>query len=199
LYFQREKNLQLLRNMANRSYLYSLNESPRSLAGLSEWSNAIPVSHLLLASGNPRLVRSYIWETDLPIAIIADYEQGVKRLLSLLDLLLQGDMMGSAELQKQAEETRAFLLSESNRRPMILLEAGEILDMQDKPLDEEAKFILEEMRELGAEVDRLVSLNPKDVFKSTKNHHIRDLEHDMDELGLYWSNELYFHFEDNLN
>ena len=185
--------------MANRSYLFSLNESPKSLGGLSEWNYAIPLSHLLLVSGNPRIGRSYIWETEMPIAITGDYDEGAKRLLAFLDLLMAANAEGKESLEKLVKETRTFLLDEKNSKPKILLEAGEILDMQDNPMDEEVKFVLKEIRELAAEVDRLLSLGEKDVFNNTTNQHILDLQKEMDELGLYWSNELYFHFEDNLN
>ena len=185
--------------MANRSYLYSLNESPRSITGISEWNYAIPISHMLLASGNPRLGHSRIWETEMPIAITADYEPGVKRFMAFLDLLLASDIENKEHFRKQVEEARVFLNDPQNRKSLILLEAGEVLDMHDEPLDEQAKNLLEEIKELAAEVDRLVSEKETDIFNKTGNYHIKDLLNTPDDLGLYWTNVLYFHFEDNLN
>jgi hypothetical protein len=89
--------------MANRSYLYSLDNRPTSysdrpntISGLSEWPYRIPFSYYLLLSGSPQLCASLISdgldndEPDNPTplwAISGEFDAGYARLRKLLAAL----------------------------------------------------------------------------------------------------------------
>ncbi|OZI35490.1 hypothetical protein CEG14_10425 [Bordetella genomosp. 1] len=85
--------------MANRSYLYSLDnqpaeyaDRPRSCAGLSEWPYAVPFSFRLLASADARLSASLLSDglDDEPVplyAINADFDAGYARVQRFVAIL----------------------------------------------------------------------------------------------------------------
>lgn len=86
--------------MANRAYLYSLDnrpadysDRPEKICGLSEWNYGIPFSYRVLMSGHPQLCASLIsdgFEDDKEnaktrlYAISAEFEKGHARLKKLL-------------------------------------------------------------------------------------------------------------------
>lgn len=85
--------------MANRSYLYRLDnqpatyeDRPRSCAGLSEWPYAVPFSFRLLASADARLSASLLSDglDDEPVplyAINADFDAGHARVQRFVAIL----------------------------------------------------------------------------------------------------------------
>src|SRR5688572_21458081 len=72
--------------MANRSYLYAFDPGapPRDL---SEWKSEVPVTHLLLVSGDPTPVKSEIWSVEHRVALRGDAQRGRAVLGRLLDWL----------------------------------------------------------------------------------------------------------------
>lgn len=119
--------------MANRSYIYSTDEIPGArperiysdATGISQWRWDVPLVYKLLASGNPRICRSIIWEDAGNIALVGDYDLGAARLEAFLERI---DLPEAAPLVKEA---LAFIDQPRNRRRYVLLEAGEIFMMSD--------------------------------------------------------------------
>ncbi|MGE8498193.1 MAG: hypothetical protein ACN6O6_11860 [Pseudomonas sp.] len=136
--------------MANRSYLYSTNVLPgpnakasgRKLIGISEWNYDIPLVFKLLLSGNPQVCPSSIWDQGEDIALIGDYATGVRN----LDAFLSTISLPAA--QPLIAEARAFLNQPENQNLYVVLECGEIFDMNDTPLFEQNLALLEELRDL---------------------------------------------------
>ncbi|MBF4458766.1 DUF4870 domain-containing protein [Pseudoclavibacter sp. VKM Ac-2867] len=112
--------------MANRSYLYVVDEVPGQgapltrVSGLSEWNWDVPLLHELLVSGSGRLVPSTIWDAPAA-AILGDYDQGVANLERLFARLPQDQ-----ETQRQIAEARSVLGDPANRGRYLLLEVAEI-------------------------------------------------------------------------
>ncbi len=112
--------------MANRSYLYVVDEVPghgaplTRVSGLSEWNWDVPLVHELLVSGSGRLVPSTIWDAPAA-AILGDYDQGVANLERLFARLPQ-----DRETQRQIAEARSVLGAPENRGRYLLLEVAEI-------------------------------------------------------------------------
>jgi len=165
--------------MANRSYLYASDILPirdadplqRRMIGISEWNYDIPVVYKLLASGSPRTSISSIWKLDENIAIVSDYETGLRRLTCFLDQLPKELI---APLRSEAIE---FLSSRQNRRKFFVLECAEIYDMLGENLAEQNNQLLEEIK----------AFEPGLVGS----------EEDIHSLGLgNWSNILYFDLND---
>ncbi|GAB3286253.1 DUF4870 domain-containing protein [Pseudoclavibacter terrae] len=112
--------------MANRSYLYVVDEIPGQgapltrVTGLSEWKWDVPLVHELLVSGSGRLVPSTIWDAPAT-AILGDYDQGVANLERLFAQLPHDE-----ETQRQIAEARNALNDPANRGRYLLLEVAEI-------------------------------------------------------------------------
>lgn len=112
--------------MANRSYLYVVDEIPGQgapltrVTGLSEWKWDVPLVHELLVSGSGRLVPSTIWDAPA-MAILGDYDQGVANLERLFAQLPHDE-----ETQRQIAEARNALNDPANRGRYLLLEVAEI-------------------------------------------------------------------------
>lgn len=162
--------------MANRSYLYSVDELPIAgaeqkprVVGISEWNYDIPLAFRLLLSAHPRKCHSLIWDYPDEIAVAGDYEQGVARLLGYLDEL------NRPELAELREEARAFLTAAENKRQYFVLECGEIFEMDLEPLTAQNERLLSELLDLETN-------SPEPTAAA-----------DINALGLgNWSNILYF-------
>jgi hypothetical protein len=125
--------------MANRSNLYAANtlpsagshDLPAALTGVSTHNWSIPLAHLLLVSFDTRVVPSMIW--DERIGVAGDYDRGAALLMELLRVVGE-DPYEAQDFEKVAAATKVHL--ERQRAKYFLLEAGEILFMDQDPLEE---------------------------------------------------------------
>lgn len=156
--------------MANRSYLYSLDNRPESyedrpdtISGLSEWPYAIPFSYLVLLSGDPRLCASLIsdgFEDDPPerrtklYAISGGFDAGYARLRKFAAAVRA--VSDSAHLRAALDEAETFL--DAHRDRYLLLETIELDTMIESGENEMRAAIeghLDLCRQAGAAVDAL--------------------------------------------
>lgn len=163
--------------MANRSYLYSLDNRPVSyqdrpdtVSGLSEWPYAIPFSYLVLLSGEPRLCASLIsdgFDDDPPerrtklYAISGEFDAGYTRLRKFAAAARAAS--DSAALRAGLDEAETFL--DAHRDRYLLLETIELDTMIDSDEDALRTAIqghLDLCRQAGAAVDAL----PDDVVEA---------------------------------
>lgn len=172
--------------MANRSYLYVVDEAPGQgapltrVTGLSEWKWDVPLVHELLVSGSGRLVPSTIWDAPAT-AILGDFDQGVANLERLFAQLPQDE-----ETQRQIAEARSALADPDKRGRYLLLEVAEIhvlgVTDDDNPFPEmltEAQGLL---RDSEGQVDSLI------------RYALKQPADKLDELtgSGSWANNLYF-------
>ncbi|WP_146080682.1 DUF4870 domain-containing protein [Pseudoclavibacter sp. RFBB5] len=146
--------------MANRSYLYVVDEIPGQgapltrVTGLSEWKWDVPLVHELLVSGSGRLVPSTIWDAPA-MAILGDYDQGVANLERLFAQLPHDE-----ETQRQIAEARNALNDPANRGRYLLLEVAEIhvlgVTDDDNPFPEMLTEAQGMVRDDEASVDSLI-------------------------------------------
>lgn len=184
--------------MANRSYLYARDagEPPR-WRDLSEWNTNVPLSHLLLLSGHPRLVDSALWKVEHPIAIEADFAPGWSALRRFLDYLRTQPLPESDTLNKHIDDTVAFFSRSDNQRQLFHLEGGEIYDLisDAEPLEKQAAWTLDDISSVAAEAARLADSGAP--INSAQTFVIGEVAKDWRRwLGLYWANILYFHFSE---
>lgn len=198
--------------MANRSYLYSTNIIPgpnakaggRKLIGISQWDYDIPIVFKLLLSGSPRTCPSSIWKHPEEIALTGDYVSGVKNLENFLSKVT----LPSA--QPLIAEAIVFLSRPENQNQYFILECGEIFEMEETPVFEQNRALLEQLAHLQPEVEKALksvvphpAVPPKKVgFLSKLLGHapvpsrpVEELMNPVYALGLgNWSNKLYFEF-----
>ena len=195
--------------MANRSYLYSstlvpspeANQNDQRMNGISELNYDIPIVFKILLSGNPRKCRSSIWEVPEEIAIVGEYDHGVDRLLRFLDRL------SLPEIIPLKEEARQFLTSDANRNRYLVLECGEIFEMDGEPPAEQNDRLLAEIRNIEPVMESaFATLSPNQPIKSNSGGFFSRLlgskpsategkvsVNAIHSLGLgNWSNILYF-------
>ena len=185
--------------MANRSYLFATDLVPTPgvwpaqgrMVGISEWNYDIPPAFRLMLTGNPRKAISSIWEVQEEIAVVGDYEAGVERLLSEL-----GRHAG-AEMEALREEARAFLMDPANRRKFLVLECGEIFEMEEGSKDEQTGRLIAEIEALRAEpateTERPRRRGVLGRLFGIERREARAMPVDWEAYGLgNWSNVLYF-------
>jgi hypothetical protein len=147
--------------MANRAYLYSLSNRPRSYAdrperivGLSEWGWQVPLSYRVLMSGSPQICASLAasgLESDAGgaktklHAISSDFQTGYARLEKLAAAVRHVAARSVPGLDADLTSTFAFL--ESHRDEFLLLETIE-LDMVTETDEEGLRACVE--REVAA-------------------------------------------------
>jgi hypothetical protein len=169
--------------MANRSYLYSIDAVPycdsnrRHVIGLSEWNFDIPLAYKLLVSKNPCVCRSMIWDVEDPVAIVGDYQAGLQLLKSFL-AETRSDVLKSA-----ANEAIRFLSDPKVQQPLILLECGEIFDLDGENWAEQNAALLQEIKDIGRRTEGYWRHTRSDADETIAK-----------EIGLRarWSNILYF-------
>lgn len=222
--------------MANRSYLYSIDfdrtlgerKPGEKIFGLSEYPYSIPLSYKILVSQDSKISESINWNYEHPIAIQGDFEKGKNRLLDFLKQLQIENLFDKEELEQQTKETLTFL--NDHQLKNIILECGEIYDMDDRALEDQNKdlynediakienhinTILNDFRNMNKTVQDLKNeisalSKPKGFFSrvisSDNSTKIQGLEKKIKEieeekwnmLGInYWSDILYFHFEND--
>jgi len=135
--------------MANRSYLYAIDfdmaverkEDGGRILGLSEYPYSIPLSYLILVSQSSKLTHSIIWDYEHPIAIQGIFEKGQQKLTEYLSKLSYENIFEKNELEKQIAEMTAFL--NDHKLEYILLECGEIYEMDDGVAEDQNKTLFE--------------------------------------------------------
>lgn len=215
--------------MANRSYLYSISfdatagkKDNDKIFGLSEWSYSIPISFKILVSQDTKLFHSIIWDYEAPISIQGNFKKGKQKLFDFLEKLKDENIFDQEELNKHIAETKNFL--DNNELENIILECGEIYQMNNEELEvqnqqlfeeicnidqtidnfwNELKLIKSSLEELYAEqqkranqgfLARLFSSNPSKNLSKIKE--LENAKNDLFvNLGIYdWTNILYYDF-----
>ncbi len=175
--------------MANRSYLYTCDETPSGKGfyarGLNEYGWNIPLVHKLMMAGSPRVVHSAIWDRD--IGILADRAGAFERVIAFLDKVAEGKISKRAELDSELAEMKQFLGKAPPSR-YLLLEAGEIFDIMDGDLDKHAKDLIAEIPKLVAKADRAIAGKEAKWLDQ-----LRKKWRDEVSTG-FWSDVLYFSF-----
>ncbi|QEI07502.1 hypothetical protein FXN63_17900 [Pigmentiphaga aceris] len=184
--------------MANRSYLYSTNVVPdhhaapaeRKRIGISEWAWDTPLVYRLLLSGNPRTCPSTIWNLPEEIAIVGDYAQGVEKLRAFLSRITLPDA------QPMIAEALAFLDDTDNQQTWLVLESGELYDMEDDDMAQLNARMLASIEQVDQDAEAmLTALQPG--YRGGPDSAHQTSEEALAELGLdNWSNVLYFDLTD---
>jgi hypothetical protein len=179
--------------MANRSYVYSADtapkkgKAPKPIRSLSEFNWGIPLAHKILASGSPVRGPSIIW--DQAIGISADWSVGTSRLLGLFDALSKEKKVAKPkDLAVAIAETKKTFASKKFKGKLILLEAGEIFDMEGGSLEKRCDALITEIGKVAKEVDAAIAGKGKLLSKLAKTWE--------EDLGVEWSDVLYFDFGD---
>jgi hypothetical protein len=218
--------------MSNRSYLYSIDFNPSErekteadkVCALSEYSSSIPLAYQVLISADARLCRSLIWEHEHPIALLADFEKGRKRLYNFLAAIEKTEAFDKSKFAAEVEKTKAFFNDPANGGNYLLLELGEIFDFSDEPHETQALNFVNELKgieqtvssylaelatkkkereeiELGIKINesgafRFIFRSSADRQKEVNEKKLKRLEEAMWwELGIdNWSDILYYDF-----
>lgn len=146
--------------MANRSHLYAADtlptdegRRPAAVAGISEHNWSIPLAHLLLVSFDTRVVPSMIWDKRTGVA--GDYDRGAALLMELLRVVGE-EVDDPRDFATVVATTRAQL--EKQRAKYFLLEAGEILDLDDEPLEAATdRLVAEHIPALAAHAEAAIA------------------------------------------
>lgn len=218
--------------MANRSYLYSISfdkttedrQENDKIVDLSEYSYNIPISYKILVSQDTKLSHSIIWDYENPIAIQGNFQKGKQKLFLFLEKLKNENIFDSEELEKYITDTKTFI--ENNELENVILECGEIYEMNDEDLEIQNQQLFDEIYNINNTIDNLLNelksaklslekmyverenlSNPSffsKIFSSNKSR-TEELDKNIEitknnmwwSLGIdYWSNILYYDFSD---
>lgn len=185
-----------IQQMANRSYLYTRHTGDDvEFRDIAEWSSEIPVAHLLLVGANPTLCKSAIWNVDQKIAIEADATIARPLFLKFLDWIQPQVESGFA---RAADEARKYLTREDRQGDRFHLEPGEIYELEDLDLPEMEKTAAADAalaEDLFLDVKRVLDIDGSttDCFQHELLRSITNWE---EEFGCYFSDVLYFHFDE---
>lgn len=147
--------------MAIRCELFSANFVPGS--GDAESNRAVPLAAKILISGNPRPCRSLVFDSEEEIAIIADYDCGVEKLMSFLDRAIPIH----PAIVALKEEAKSVLNSAANRNSYLVLDAGEIFSMSYESLADGNLALLKEVRDLEPQIGKAISEIESRVYEET--------------------------------
>ncbi len=191
--------------MANRSYVFLSQTLPSEawdaaqraqLHGVCEHAYAVPLLQRLLVSADSRLISSAIWQQAEPLAIAGRAQAGMERALQFLQQIQH------PHIEPFRQEAEHFLRSHIREDDWLILEAAEVLEMQEPPsAAAQVRSMLDHMPALNAECAQAVEkLRPQapnfwqKIFKPSQE----SLEEPLRELGLgNWSENLYFSWDDS--
>ena len=150
--------------MANRCYLYNIDFNPSdrkktsedSILSVSESSYEIPISYKILLSGNPISSDSAIWDYDYPIAILGEFKKGKEALLEFLDKLNATNLFEKDYIQTQRAKTKEFLEGNSFNLRYFIMEAAELYEMGNEPMEEQNRVILNEAHNIEDTIDQFI-------------------------------------------
>jgi len=139
--------------MANRSYLYAINEAPvegndetRKILGLSEYNYNIPFLFLWLVSFKPKATPSSIFDKKENLAIIGDAKAAREAMEDVFQSLPQDHPQ-----KENVEKTLNFFNRAWVREyPYILLEPGEIFDLSEQKMSLQLAELLHEVKQANA-------------------------------------------------
>jgi hypothetical protein len=181
--------------MANRSYLYSADKEFKKINDLSEANYSIPLDFQILLSADTQVCNSRIWDNPDPIAISGDFKKGLKKLYDFMEYLSTQNIPDKQSLIEKMAETKQYFLDAKKHSDLFLLEAGEVLDMNDQPIVEQNLELKNDIIKTGIDVNEILEKRPADLFKFSNAHWIQMLKKNGSaELPLYWANVLYFSF-----
>ena len=166
-------------------------ESAEHVTGIAEWNYAIPLVARILVSRGTQLCGSLIWESAGAIALAGRYDAGLDRLEHFLARI---DHPAVAPLR---DEAITFLRAQRNGSDYLVLECGEIFEMTDLPIAEQAAGLLQDMQMLDAEIEQHIALlntrSKASFWQRILPPAQQFIEQPLRDLGLgYWSNTLYF-------
>ena len=188
--------------MANRSYIFSIDfdrtkeerNDTKKVCGLSEYPYRIPLSYKILVSQDAKISDSIIWDYEHPIAIIADFYKGRQKLFDFLNDLLKKEIFEPIELEGQIKEAKKFLFDNAHENKYIILECGEIFEMETEKIPEENKKLFEtEIINIDETIEKHITgfQKMKDSFSQ------KEIETEMwSTLGIdFWDEILFYCFE----
>jgi len=187
--------------MANRSYLYSVDfnrtleerNDDKKVCGLSEWSYEIPLAYKILVSQGAKLSPSVIFEYDKPIAIIGNFRKGREKLFLFLEELLKTNLLDNDELKRQINEAREYLYDVKNEAEYIILECGEIYQMEHEDIEEANKNLFE--NEI-LKIDKIIEdfmMKIQNMPNGSESEKKQTNQKKLDLLGIgFWDNALYY-------
>ena len=177
--------------MANRSHVYVTDKLATKaknkrgqFRGISEWGWDIPISHLLLVANKPRRVLSAIWK-EHEIGIVGESKGAVERLLRFIELLGAGKVKNQSDWDEAVDETQKFFAKKKSQGKWFVLEAGEIFDMSGNSLVKECDAALKAIAAMVKKVDKALAGGEKPWLTKLRKNWEK-------ELGLYWSDILYY-------
>lgn len=188
--------------MSNRSYLYVKTPNSEEFEGLSEWAYEIPLSHILMVSGNCTKVKSHIWESDDPLALCGDFDAGYKNFFEFLDNCHQQGVLSDETFKQLSSDSHEFLDKYLGKNAKVFLEVVEIFELDD-PDDfedfDESEYEDEETAFFIYMLDDLYKNNVlnktylKDSLNQLKNFKEQSQDDAIDEaLGIEWDDVLYY-------
>lgn len=190
--------------MANRSYLFVSSQLPTDrwntglrsqLRGISEHAYAVPLLYRLLVSADSRLVDSAIWQDPAPLAIAGRARAGMERALQFLE------QIQNPHIEPLRRETETFLRSHIQPDDWLILEAAEVLSMDDDSQPEQQVCtLLARMPQLDAECAQAIAdlrPQPPNIWQRIFKPSEESLQEPLLQLGLgNWAEHLYFSWDD---
>ncbi len=177
--------------MSNRSYVYTVDTIPtkkkkaKPVRSLSEWAWDVPLAHKILVSASPKRCQSCIWTQEIGVA--GEFEGGRDRLLQFLDALGKVKVKTPKVFAKAVATTKTVLAHKKYVGKFILIDAGEIYDMEGGGLVACAKAFIKDVGTITKKVDRAIA--------GKENRWLSTIGKKWDEeLGIEWSDVLYFDF-----
>jgi hypothetical protein len=174
--------------MSLRSYLYSGNSELTRLRDISEGGYPIPLIWKVGIGCSTEIVSSKIWNYKHPIAIKGDFKEGMKRMLYFYDYMKRQDL-GNAKIKSFKKEMTDFFLENPGRwLDSLLLEAGEIFQVEGDvySLEEQNELLFNEIVEISKDVTEILASKPKNILKWKDREWIKSIESDVNILSVFW-------------
>jgi hypothetical protein len=181
--------------MANRSYLYSTNKSWVKKRDLSEVPSDIPLFHKILLGVDTERISSHIWiYCEDPVAYLGKFGKGLKKYLNFLSYLEKLPTVDKGLIASYKEITNRFFEQFPDKKSVsFILEPGEIFELTDEPLEEQAQDLFDEIIAISEDIDEILKNKRHNVFETeNKKYWISRLQKDLTTIAPNWNEVCYY-------
>ncbi|MCX8526268.1 hypothetical protein OF897_20330 [Chryseobacterium formosus] len=183
--------------MANRAYLYSANKELTKFRDVSEFPNEIPLFYKIILGSETQMSTSKIWNFELPIVLIGNFKNGLKKLYDFLEYLKTQSGIDIETITGFIQETKDFFEKYPERElDLFFMEGGEVYDLVGDiyPLEEQNEALYNEIISISKDIDEILEKKPENVFEFNNIYWLQEIKNDINTLSVYWTYVSYYSF-----
>lgn len=151
--------------------------------------------HKILLGVDTERISSHIWiECEDPVAYLGAFRKGLKKYLSFLNYLETIPSVDKNLILSYKDSTNLFFEKFPNKKSVsFLLEPGEIFELSDESLEDQAQDLFEDIIFISEDIDKILKNKGHNIFEDEhKKSWIWKLQKDITTVAPNWDEVCYY-------